>query len=347
MENNCLVTKLKANVNDNSLLKIGEIRFTRRLNEKTASIRLNFSTYPVVIETLDGSACLTFDESMLTGLTNRLVLDSLKYFYVKNTGVVLRLNEKYNLSSIETDVFTINLDDLKYCTKLENISGPNCKGSLESIKTLPIKVLAGLKFEQSQYISSLSGLTSLSNITLYHVDNIEGDISSLSSLTGLNTIGFTSKKLIGDISSLSSLTGLTYVNLENTRVTGDISSLSGLTGLTYVNLGATSVTGDISSLSGLTGLGNLIGFFTSISGNVSSLGALTSLTLFNFPNSNVSGEIIDYVISQRNHGRSTGTTRFEVPTSVTFNGKAINKFSLISWTSTTITNETTSETVNR
>ena len=53
MENNCLVTKLTANVNDNSLLKIGEMRLEAGTFTETYGKRINFTTYPQVIETLE------------------------------------------------------------------------------------------------------------------------------------------------------------------------------------------------------------------------------------------------------------------------------------------------------
>ena len=72
---------------------------------------------------------------------------------------------------------------------------------------------------------------------------------------------------------------------------------------------------------------------------------LEGIGLYNTPN--INGEIIDYVISQRTHGRTTGSTWFGQSYTVTFNGKPIIDTAAVSWTASTITNETTSETVNR
>ena len=95
--------------------------------------------------------------------------------------------------------------------------------------------------------------------------------------------------------------------------------------MTNINIGTTAVSGDIQSLGSCT--------------------ALTFMELINMPN--ITGEIIDYVTSQRSHGRTTGNTRFGPSQTVTFNGKVLSDYNNISWTASTITNETTSETINR
>ena len=84
MEKNCLVTTYKASVDDNSLLKIGEMRFDSGIDEQNRGKYITFSSYPAVIETLDGSNSLSFDKTFATGLTNKIILNSDIGFYVKD-----------------------------------------------------------------------------------------------------------------------------------------------------------------------------------------------------------------------------------------------------------------------
>ena len=84
MEKNCLVTTYKASVDDNSLLKIGEMRFDSGIDETNVGKYITFSSYPAVIETLDGSNSLSFDNTFATGLTNKIVFNGGRAFYVKD-----------------------------------------------------------------------------------------------------------------------------------------------------------------------------------------------------------------------------------------------------------------------
>ena len=279
MEKNCLVTTYKAAVNDNSLLKIGEMRLEAGTFTETYGKRINFTSYPQVIETLDGSASLTTDKNLLTGFTNKITLNTdNQFFYTKTQDVVIVVSNKYDVKGIYCRKTTINLDNLKYSDNLASLEDVFCKGSLASIKDKPITYLMNLEFEKKQDIINLSGLTALTNLSM-----------------------------------------------GNTSVSGDISALSGLTALTFINFGNASVSGNIQSLGTLT--------------------ALTFMELVNMPN--MRGEVIDYVIAQRSHGRTSGNTRFGPSRTVKFNGKVLSGYNNFSWTASTITNETTSETVNR
>ena len=326
MENNCLVTKLKANVNDNSLLKVGEMRLEAGTFTETYGKRINFTSYPQVIETLDGSASLTTDKNLLTGFTNKITLNqNYQIFYTKNQDVVIAVPNKYDVKGVYCTDTIINLDNLKYSPSLESLENLFCKGSLESIKGKPIRYLAGLKFEKEQDIINLSGLTNLTTIDMNSNPNISGNIAALSGLTALTALGLSNTSVSGNISALSGLTALTTLGMSITSISGDISAISGLTELTTINIGTTTVSGDIQSLGSCT--------------------ALTFMELVGMPN--MRGEVIDYVIAQRSHGRTSGNTRFGPSNTVKFNGKVLSGYNNFSWTESTITNETTSETVNR
>lgn len=305
MEKNCLVTKYKATVNDNSLLKIGEMALKAIASTKS-EYTVNFTTYPQVIETLDGSLSLTTDPNLLTGFTNKIILNSsYATFYKKNQDVVIVIPNKYDIKDLMCSNTVINLDDLKYSNSLNMLAGFLCKGSLANIKDKPITNLNGLNFEENQDIINFSGLTSLINIVLY------------------------SNPIYGDISALSGLTSLTKLWMPNSSVSGNISSLSGLTALKSISFDETYLSGDIESI------GTLIN--------------LTELNICSPNGEGVRGEIINFVNSQRSHGRTIGNIKIRANSNITFNGSYLTNTNYynISWTASTITNETTSETVDR
>ena len=236
---------------------------------------------------------------------------------------------------------------MKYSPSLTSLENLFCKGSLASIKDKPISYLIGLKFDKEQDIINFSGFTALTEFSFSNT-LISGDISAISGLTSLNRINLAQTNVSGDISAISGLTALTSLNLSTTSVSGNISAISGLTALTNFVANATSISGDISAISGLTELTSINIGSTAVSGDIQSLGSCTALTfmeLVSMPN--MRGEVIDYVISQRAHGRTSGNTRFGPSNTVKFNGKVLSGYNNFSWTESTITNETTSETVNR
>ena len=111
MEKNCLVTKYKAIVNDNCLLKIGELRTGFRAAPMNG-YRVNFTEYPVVIETVDGSLSLTTDKTMLTGFTNKLTISKDHYsFFTNKLNTVISVPNKYSIKGFY-DNLKLNLEDL-------------------------------------------------------------------------------------------------------------------------------------------------------------------------------------------------------------------------------------------
>ena len=115
--------------------------------------------------------------------------------------------------------------------------------------------------------------------------------------------------LTGNISSLSSLTSLQTLQLDNTSVTGNISSLSSLTSLQTLRLDTTSVTGDISSLSSLTSLQTLRLYNTSVTGNISSFNNMIGLTELKMGNQ-CTGYFKTLCNSLKNNGKTSGTLTF-------------------------------------
>jgi Leucine-rich repeat (LRR) protein len=121
-------------------------------------------------------------------------------------------------------------------------------------------------------ISPLSGLTNLTDLSLYYYNII--DISPLSDLTNLTSLNLSSDQ-ITDITPLSGLINLTSLRLSYNQIS-DISPLSGLINLTTLRLNNNQIS-DISPLSGLINLTNL-GFSSDQIVDLSPLAGLTNLT---------------------------------------------------------------------
>ena len=106
MEKNCLVTTYKATVNDNSLLKVGEmfIDIIEQASPTNQTNRLYLNTgntTDLVIEVENGAANLTLDEGMASGWTNKITLpksvSASAPIFVRNGNYRVKVASKYNL----------------------------------------------------------------------------------------------------------------------------------------------------------------------------------------------------------------------------------------------------------
>ena len=287
--NNCLVTTLKAAVNDNSLLRIGEMRikisYIESPNEYSQSITLGFSK-SVDLEIIgegyftDATLSANNGKKMTCNAGNNVI-------YFSNGNYEIAVLDKYSLTylmaSKQDGNFypnkVIDLKYLKYSSKLTwMVVGPgNVSGD----------------------ISALSGLTSLTALSTPD-NNLSGDISALSGLTSLTYLRISGNNLSGDISALSGLTSLTSLSVTNNNLSGDISALSGLTSLTALNVANNpNISGDVSSLSTLTKVvspyfgteaGN-IGGTKLICSNIATLKSMTSLERLFIKGVNIQGDL--------------------------------------------------------
>lgn len=93
---------------------------------------------------------------------------------------------------------------------------------------------------------------------------------------------------------------------NNTEIFGELSGVSTLTQLTQFNMnGITHIYGSLADLSNLTNLINIWMNNTVIGGDFDNLGKLTSLGLLRASNTQISGNIEDFVIAQYGNGRTT------------------------------------------
>ena len=129
----------------------------------------------------------------------------------------------------------------------------------------------------------LTGLTNLRELSLLAAHVQDEDLSLLSGLTNLTSLGLSHNR-ISDVSPLAELTGLTRLWLWDNLIE-DISALSGLTGMTFLSLGKNNVS-DISALAHLINLTELYLNDNKIT-DVSPLEGLTNLTFLDLALNNV------------------------------------------------------------
>ena len=186
--NNCLVTTLTAAVNDNSLLRMGEMRIKissiESQNEFSQSISLGFMKnvdFEIIGEGYFTDATLSANngKKMTANAGNNVI-------YFSNGNYEIAVLDKYSLTYL-------------MASKVDG-------------KFYPNKVI---KLEDLKYSKNLVGIQAWNN-------NLSGDISALSNLPSLATLAIRNNENVsGDISALSGL-HLSYINVNSCNLSGDI-----------------------------------------------------------------------------------------------------------------------------
>lgn len=259
--NKTLVTKLSGRTANNELLRLGELRIlidkeeTPTVKSRSFDIAVNKNT-PIEIV---GDGYFT-DNSLSANKGKSMVLsEGLNTVYLSNDNIVLAILNKYNITglfyehlddsaaSVSAKHKHINLEQLKYCQSLENLTIPGTSTTGD--------------------ISELSNLAALTYLTLNRT-LVTGDISSLKELTSLSSLQLEGTSIKGDISSLAGLTNLKRLHLRNSQTNGNVGLLKcyGLISL-YLN-NATFNANDFVSFSKLE---DVILYGSTISGDIALL----------------------------------------------------------------------------
>ena len=226
--NKCFITKLAGTVNNDSLLKIGELRLSVSTVDSPSknSQGMYITANQKVNLTITGDGYFTNEIlSENKGKTLAIRENTQTLFYVSNSNVSISLDNKYSLTSL-----------FSYASSIGVVSKVNV--SLDISYLTYSKNLATLKLSNTQVSGDISSLANLTGLTILELSNtqVSGDISSLANLTGLTILRLSNTQSNGNISALANLTGLTALELSNTQVYGNISSLSNATGLTVLNV---------------------------------------------------------------------------------------------------------------
>ena len=209
----CLVTKLNGSVDNNDLLRIGEMRIKVESVESptkdTQGFRLGFIK-PTTVEIVGNGY---FTDKTLTENKGKSMTFSSSDDIIVSQATTVAIRDKYNLK--EFAVY---------------IAGGTPYGENKVFKIDDLKYSYGL---------------SLLNASKMQVC---GDIANLKNLTALAVLYLTNTQVSGDIANLKNLTALTILVLSNTQVSGDIANLKNLTALTTLKLSNTQVSGDIANI---------------------------------------------------------------------------------------------------
>ena len=237
----CLITKLNGTVDNDSILRIGEMKFSiNKIDSPTKDTQyLSITSQKDIKLKIIGDGYFT-DESLSVnnGKTKAISANTQTVCYLSNNNFELVIPEKYSLNVIndmETNAGNkvFKLEDFKFLKNISMISLHNEKITGD--------------------ISSLKDLATLSSLLLTGT-NIIGDIANLKNLTALSLVNFSGTNVSGDIANLKNLTALTSIGLTNTNISGDIANLKNLTALTSLGISNTNVSGDIANLKNLTKL---------------------------------------------------------------------------------------------
>lgn len=209
----CLITKLNGSVDNNDLLRVGEMRIKVESAESPTGDTQGFGLAFVKPTTIEIVGDGYFTDKTLTENKGKsmTVLDSQDIIVSQATTVAIR--DKYNLREIAVYI---------------KGGTPYCKNKVLNIDDLKYSI-------------------SMRLLNVYRTQ-ASGDIASLKNLTALTTLYLSSTKVTGDIANLKNLTVLTTLQLNSTQVSGDVANLKNLTALTSLSLNNTQVSGDIANI---------------------------------------------------------------------------------------------------
>lgn len=193
MSNNCLLSKLKAAV-DNPMLKgLNEFEMDARYTESSNPIVQSFTIQMTTSESgtiyvTEGGAFAESLEALETNPLTSLSYTGAKTLYFKNANYKIRIADKSKIRTLASSTETY--------TRLRVVMP-----TVEQLSYLPIctKItIVGVNFEED--ITELRGLPALTDLRFMH-NNAFGDIQGLAKFKGLTTLRLDDTKLTGTLES--------------------------------------------------------------------------------------------------------------------------------------------------
>lgn len=227
--NKCLVTKLNSIVDNNAILKLGEMRFkvTSTANPTAASQLVTFNFNKTCEVKIIGDGYIT-DSNLSANKGKSIVIlaNTSTDVYFSNGNYEVSIADKYStvvFKGFSTNV-SIDIEDFKYSNNLgtllslskESFGDVSCLKKLVSLKVLNLS-----SYTATGKLSDLSGLTALTELSISN-SKIEGDLSAISNLTSLKIL-YLPANVSGNLSSLANMTALTDLQISN--AIGDLSQL--------------------------------------------------------------------------------------------------------------------------
>ena len=238
--NDCLITKLKASVNDDSLLKLGEIKLTIAPTSSSKTLQIA-STEPIVVEVvkvISGSG--TFSWKNGTNVSKAIIppiFDTYFQLTFSEGEYIVSISNKYAITWLATsDALTISLlnGDLSYSEALTTYTLPTKGFSNRDISQFGNKPIKSFSPKSDNNLSGsinvFSNLTSIISINLQALednDKIYGNISAFSLSKNIQKclLGKCTN-IEGNINVFNSSIALTYLDVYRTKVIGDIDTLA-------------------------------------------------------------------------------------------------------------------------
>lgn len=244
----CLLTKLNGNVENNEILKLGELRIMQSVIDEPTK-----STQYYLVESSGGlSASISngyfTDESLIANLGNHIDTTSPAHLHISNSDSVISVFNKYYLTKILSHNKTAKIvaESLAFCKKLSYID-IGIIGDISLLKDCPLE---NISVENSEAYGDITVFSNKfknenGNVVL-NSKNIVGDISVFSG----KKISILNLKLSGISGSINDLTlpNVIWLTLPKS-VSGDITKISVANCNLVVN--QSSVTGDVSKTNGI------------------------------------------------------------------------------------------------
>lgn len=198
--NKCLVTKLNSNVNNDELLKIGEIRFAFDKDTKAKSnLTIKGDNVEGQIIILKNAKLYDYNKTNLLADGSSFSLPYQGDFSVEGTGIEpceVRYFDKYNLNNITTEYLDLQKNWVGFINSLNLTKQPINSNDLESFN----KDLNNATF--SYYKGKLKDFARFTKLRTISVSNfnsfngVVGTLSDLGTLTELITVSIGGQKYI-------------------------------------------------------------------------------------------------------------------------------------------------------
>ena len=315
----CLVTKLKGTVNDDSLLPLGGM-FLKVVQDSGAQANqraLIFMTTKSTELSVVGGANNFVSSDMVSNPKNTIKVNAYESVntHCKDGDYNILLKDKYSLldlGSWSTPLCTVgfNIEDLAYCKSLRSISANESQGNVEG----DLSALAGLPLRYVAIGSKVTGdIKVINDIVWNETTEVGGGAPAAFKVFSKN------KEIVGKISELKTNTILTNLGFNGqTGISGSLSEIAAkFPNLTNLNIPHTNITGSIKDITC----------------------PLTYMGVYDC--ADINGSLEEFVATQRSHGRTTGTCSNGGywTGNITLNGVALNSSNnnSFSWTASQIT----------
>lgn len=235
---NCLITKLKGVVDNDNLLKVGELSIKIFSEDAPAANNRTMSVVAAknLVIKIVGDGYFT-DSTLITNKGKELSVKAnvLTKFIYSNGDYNIVIGDKYSLVDFNTyevgvtnTLYQLHIEDFKYSKGLHDlyITTSNITGNMFSTKDLPN--IYRVYFNNSNVEGNLELFKYSVKLDSLNVGGkITGDISVLSNLN-LRECIIANKYITGDISVFENYSNLEILNISNSMVYGDISVLKKL-----------------------------------------------------------------------------------------------------------------------